>query len=486
MNDPIGRHIVRLAGLITGLFLLLAGATFYWGFLRADALAARPDNPRRSAFDRRIARGRILDRHGAVLAETRFDEDGEPERVYHEPSAAPAVGFQTWRYGAGGSTRSTYGAGGAEAAYDVALRGDLGLSLRQLLAGQLLHRPQTGHDVVLTLDGELQRYGAELLGDREGAVVVLDVPTGAVRALVSEPTFDPASLDAGKLDPEDPRRPLLNRATQGLYPPGSIWKTVTLAGALAAGLASPSDMFDDGDAVEYFAGFPVRCNNNPEGVTRFDLAHAFGYSCNLTFARLGNKLGSSRYRQLAKDFGLGEIPPFPLPISRGSLSSHDELPTAELVSAAFGQGELSVTPLHMALVAAAAARDGTMPVPYLLEDVPGVDHRSLADGRGVWRRAMAPDVAREVRDIMVTSVEDGWARSAVAGLGITAGGKTGTAQLGEGVSPHSWFIGFAPADDPQVAVAVLVANGGEGAAVAAPIGGRILQRALDQNKEAPR
>lgn len=484
MNDPIGRHIVRLAGLITGLFLVLAAATFYWGFLRADALAARPDNPRRSAFDRRIARGRILDRQGAVLAETRFNPEGEPERVYHLPAAAPVVGFQTWRYGAGGSTRATYGAGGAEAAYDVALRGDLGLSLRQLVAGQLLHRPQTGHDVVLTLDGELQGYGADLLGDREGAIVVLDLATGAVRALVSQPTFDPASLDAGKLDPDDPKRPLLNRATQGLYSPGSTWKTVTLAGALAAGLAKPSDEFDDGEAVEYFAGFPVRCNNNPEGVTRFDLAHAFAYSCNVTFARLGDRLGAAKYRQLAEDFGLGSAPPFPLPLSEGWLSTDDELPTAELASAAFGQGELAVTPLHMALVAAAAARDGTMPVPYLLEDVPGVDHRALADGRGLWRRAMSPDVARQVREIMVTSVRDGWARSAVAGLRLTAGGKTGTAQLGEGVAPHSWFIGFAPADDPQVAVAVLVANGGDGATVAAPIGGRMLQRALDLNKEA--
>jgi peptidoglycan glycosyltransferase len=479
MMDPTARHVRHLAAFTIGLFGLLAAATCYWGFVRAEALAARPDNPRRAAFDRRIQRGRLLDRHGAVLAETTFDEAGEPQRRYPLPAAAPVVGFQTWRYGAGGSPDATYGAGGAEAAYDQALRGDLGLDLRQLATAQLLHRQQVGHDVVLTLDAALQAEAAELLGDREGAVVVLDVPDGAVRALVSQPTFDPAVLDEGKLDPEDPRRPLLNRATQGLYPPGSTWKAVTLAGALAAGIARLGDEHDDGDALETFDGFGVRCNNNPPDVKRFDLAHAFAYSCNVTFARLGAELGEARYRALAESFGLGSVPPFPLPAAASRLSTHDRLGGAELASAAFGQGELVVTPLQMALIAAALAGDGSLPKPYLLDDVPGVDMRPIADARGTWRRAVSPSVAAAVREAMVVSTRDGWARSAVAGLGLSAGGKTGTAQLGDEASPHSWFIGFAPAEAPRVAVAVLVVGGGGGSAVAAPIGGRVMKRALE-------
>jgi penicillin-binding protein A len=487
MNDPTAQYIRRLAALSAGFLGVLMAATFYWGFVRADALAARPDNPRRSVADRRIARGRILDRRGTVLAETRFDGQGAPHRLYHVPSAAPVVGFQTWRYGAGGQPRATYGAGGAEAAYDSALRGDLGQSLRQLVTGQLLHRTQPGHDVMLTLDADLQAYAAGLLGDRSGAIVVLDTGTGAVRAMVSQPTFDPAQLDGGQTDLNDPRRPLLNRATQGLYAPGSSWKTVTLAGALEAGLTRLGDEVNDGDAVGYFGGFGVRCNNNPPGVNRFDIAHAFAYSCNLTFARLADQLGADRYRALAQRFGLdGPPPPFPLPVARSVLGLDDRLDPAELASAGFGQGQLLVTPLAMALVAAAVARDGTMPVPYLLADVPGVAHREIADATGVWRRATRPDVAGQVREAMVTSVRDGWARSAVAGLDLTAGGKTGTAQLGPGQAPHSWFIGFAPADEPQVAVAVLVENGGEGAATAAPIGGRVLRRALQlHGKDGP-
>jgi len=506
--NPIAANALRLARLTAAGFLLLAAATFHWGFLRADELAARPDNLRRVAFDRRIQRGRILDRRGRVLAETRevpvADGDtagagdaaadaaestgggesaaGAPTtrrvRVYPVPAAAPVVGFQAWRYGAGGDARVTYGIGGAEAAYDEALRGDLGLSYRQLIAARVLHRPQAGHSVVLALDADLQAFAAEQLGGREGAVVVVDTGSGAVRALVSQPTFDPASLDEGPPAADDPRRPLFNRATQGRYPPGSIWKTVTLAAALNERKVALSDEVEDGDGVGYFQGFAVRCDNNPPDRTKFDIAHAFGWSCNLTFARLGVALGDRTYRQYAEAFGLEDAPPFPLPVAAGSLSSHDALAAPELASAAFGQGEILVTPMHMALVAAAAAGDGRLPVPYLLEDVPGVRWGRIADERGTWRRAVPEETAALVRQAMVIGAREGWARAAQDAAGVAIGGKTGTAQLGGDARPHAWFIGFAPAEAPIVAVAVLVVNGGEGARVAAPIGGRVLARAV--------
>lgn len=490
MNRSIGTNILRLAAVTLAGFVALAAATFYWGFIRADELANRADNTRRIVFDRRIQRGRILDRHGRTLAETRSEartvdaDDGGtevitvPVRAYPVAAAAPVVGFQTWRYGAGGSERVTYGVGGAEAAYDEALRGDLGQSYRQLIASRVLHRPQTGHSVVLTLDGELQQYAADQLGDREGAVVVLDVASGAVRALVSQPTFDPAALDAGAPAADDPRQPLFNRATQGLYSPGSTWKTVTLGSALDAGEVALDDEVTDGDGVEQFGGFPVRCDNNPPGQTTFDIAHAFGWSCNLTFARLAVKLGDAAYRRYVEAFGLGDAPPFPLPVAEGSFSSHNQLGLPELASAGFGQGEIQVTPLHMALIAAAAAGSGSLPVPYLLEDVPGVRWGRIADERGTWKRAISSRAAGELRRAMVNSAEDGYAASARDAAGMAIGGKTGTAQLGGDQEPHAWFVGFAPAEDPKVAVAVLVANGGEGSRVAAPIGGRVLAKAV--------
>jgi peptidoglycan glycosyltransferase len=486
MKDPIATGAERLALFFLLAFASLALGTFYWGFIEADQLGARPDNLRRISFDLRIARGRILDRSGRVLAETLREADPEAEdpraaeasrRVYPYPAAAPVVGFQTWRYGAGGDTRVTYGIGGAEAAYDRALRGDLGLSMRQLLASRVLHRAQQGNDIALTLDAELQAYAAELIGDREGAAVLLDVESGAVRALVSLPTFDPSDLDRG-LAPDDGTSPLLNRATQGLYPPGSVWKVVTLAAALDAGIARPDTVYDDGEGEDRFEGFAVACNNNPAGSTRFDLAHAFGWSCNRTFARLGVSLGEAAYRDYTRRFGLGFAPPFPLPTVAGQLSGNAQMSVPELASAAFGQGEILVSPLHMALIAAAAAGSGRLPVPYLLDDVPGLRWSSLADEHGTWLRALPGKVAEEVREIMIISARDGHARSAAATAGIAIGGKTGTAQLGGEQAPHSWFIGFAPAEAPRLAVAVLVVNGGEGGAVAAPIGGYLLARGL--------
>ncbi len=480
--DPLARNIRRLSGLCLIGFTVAAAATFYWGFLRAPDLAARPDNLRRVAYDQRLRRGRILDRRGLVLAETVFDEDGLPTRKYPYPDAAPVTGYQTWRYGAGSSDRATYGSGGAEAAYDAALRGDIGLSPRELLSAQVLHRPQQGRDVELTLDARLQTYAAQQLGESEGAVVVVDAASGAVRALVSRPTFDPVELDSPQPG-SDGAPALLNRATQGLYPPGSTWKTVTLAAALQEGLVTPDTVVADGGVKESFGGFLIGCDNNPESVLTFDIAHAFGWSCNVTFARLGVELGEARYRTYAERFGLGEAPPFPLPTAAGSLTDSDDMSEPELASAAFGQGEVLVTPLNMALVAAAVASGGNLPVPHLLNDIPGVRHRSIADDRGTWRRAVTRATADQMRRIMVISARDGWARSAATGRGITLGGKTGTAQLAEG-EPHAWFIGFAPGTEPTIAVAVIVVNGGEGSAVAAPIGGRVLERALELEEES--
>ena len=486
MDERLARDVRRLAALSVIGYVALVAMSFYWGFLRSADLAARPDNPRRILEERRVQRGRILDMQGQVLAFSEAPEagaGGAPRRVYPHPAAAPVVGFQTWRYGAGLDPAVTYGTGGAEAAYDVALRGDLGRSVSQQLASRVLKRPRAGRDVVLTLDVDLQNLASELLAGRSGAVVVLDVRSGAVRALASQPTFDPMALDAVAAGQAPPDQIMWNRATQGLYPPGSTWKMVTFAAALDQGLVAPGDVVDDGARVAYFDGFPVRCDNNPPGTDRFDMRHAFAYSCNVTFARLGEELGETRFRRYARAFGLGEAPPFPLPVAAGSLTDSNRMPLPELVSAAFGQGKVLVTPLHMALVAAAIARDGTVPVPVLLADVPGVRWAGIADERGTWRRAVTSATAAAVREAMVVTAEEGWGQAARRAGGVSMGVKTGTAETGRG-SPHAWTVGFAPADAPRVAAAVVVEAGGSGAETAAPITGRVLARALELDESA--
>lgn len=484
MNAEASRlALLRLGRLVLvghGVLLLVLG---YWGLVRAPDLVRRGDNARWRAAEQRIARGRILDRRGRVLALTERDEDGLARRRYPVPGMAPVLGYQAWRYGAGPG--DAYGSAGAEARYDAALRGDLGRGLRSALAAGVLHRPQQGHDLRLTLDADLQGAAAAALAGRDGAIVVLDVHSGAVLALASVPSFDPADLDGGAPLAEDPSHPLLNRATQGLYVPGSILKLVTLAAALEAGAVRLEDVVSDGDRSETLAGLNVACGNNPPGMVRMTIEQALGWSCNLTFGRLGIALGSEAWRAKAIAFGLSESPPFPLDRAAASLGPEPGPHGAELVASAFGQGPVLVTPLHMALMTAAIAADGILPKPYLLEDVPGVSWRSIADERGAWRRAVTPAVAGDLRRAMGWAAAEGWARPAGEAAGSAIGGKTGTAQLDGRVEPHAWFVGFAPLASPRVAVAVLVAHGGEGAKVAAPIGGRVLAEALKALAAAP-
>ena len=461
----MNQNINRLAAALLVGFLVVAFGLAYWQLVRAPELWAREDNPRHLEMERRIQRGRILDRDGADLACTEMGPQGA-RRVYPYPPLAHATGFWSLRYG----TASI------EAAFNDDLRGPTTLRHR------LLHRPQVGHDVVLTIDLDLQRVADDALGDQRGAVVLLDPRDGAILALASYPTFDPNTLDQEWEELRaDQSEPLINRATQGRYPPASTWKTVTLAAALQEGLVFPGDVFDDGDAELIVEGFPIHCDNNPRGVNSFDLAHAYGYSCNLTFARLGLELGTKRYKEYAARFGLGQPLPLEIPTAVSQLANDPFMDRVLLASTAFGQGELAVTPLEMALVAAGVANEGAIPQPHLLMRVQDEEGNVLREAEtGIWQIAVTPRVARQVGEMMILSVEEGWARGARI-PGVRVAGKTGTAEVGGGVEPHAWFIGFAPADEPQYAIAVLVENGGEGSLVAVPIARQVLETALHQN-----
>ncbi|MFQ5342253.1 MAG: peptidoglycan D,D-transpeptidase FtsI family protein, partial [Anaerolineae bacterium] len=435
-----------------------------------------------------------LDRNQQVLARSEIDADGVAHRRYPYPQLAPVLGYWSLRHGTAG----------IESAFNDPLRA-LPMGFQASLDQWLYHRLPVGNDVVLTIDLDLQRVADEALGNTQGAVVLLDARSGAILAMASHPTFDPTSIndDFSRLK-DDPGRPLLNRATQGRYPPGSTFKTVTLSAALEEGVVHPSQMFDDGDETLYVEGFPIECSNNPKGVNRFDLAHAYAYSCNLTFARMGLDLGAQRLRDYAGRFRIGREIPLEIPTSPSQLANDPLLMNQVLLaSTAFGQGELLVTPLNMALVAATVANDGAMPQPYLAEQVQTRDGRTISDfgfrisdfssairnteyairnGRGILSVPITQATAHQVRDIMITSVQDGYARRAQI-PGAIVGGKTGTAQLGgENTEPHAWFIGWAQkAGDsaaPTFAIAVIVENGGEGSLVATPIAQRVLQAAV--------
>ncbi len=361
-----------------------------------------------------------------------------------------------------------------------------------------------GDNVQLTIDAQLQERVHALMGDRVGAVVVLDPASGAVLAMVSTPSFDPylltVNLDADRqsdqermnanwqalLAPEA-NQPLLNRAVQGRYPPGSTFKLVTAAAALdAAGIATP-DTITCPETFESEPGAPPVVNAVPRLYERTGDPASFrsviAFSCNTAFAQYALRLGSTRLVTTAERMG------FATPNSQDEAIVMEDLPTnpsllfvddnflerpAALADTGFGQGQLLVTPLQMAMVGALIANDGVLVQPYLVERVLRNSGTVLYRHQtNAVRRVISAANAQRLRDAMQFAVAEGFGKAANAVPGVNVGGKSGTAEYG-GDNTHAWFVAIAPAEAPRYAVAVIIEGGGEGSSVGAQLAGQVM------------
>ena len=447
---------------LCGLAVLFA-ALGYWQVFRTD-LASEDHNPRLLSRFADPSRGRILDREGNVLAESLPDG----ARHYRDASVAHAVGYIDPRYGSQG----------AELAFNAQLTGQASQSWLGAVRAEFLRTRAKGQDVKLTIDPAIQAAAAKALGARKGAVIALDPRTGEVLAMVSVPTYDPGGLAAnGEALLKDPDSPLLNRATQGLYPPGSTFKTVTASAALTSGVLTPETIVTcPGEIV--IDGFPIQCTNTAQGVGTYPFKNAFAFSVNAIFAQLGVQLGWARLSDMAKKFGFESSLPFTLDTAKSSLTRPGtERTKVLLASTAFGQGELLATPLQMAAITATIANEGVFMRPHLgLATVAG-NHRSRSLEGPSGTVVLNPDVAKTMRELM-TAVIDNNQASGVAIPGVRVAGKTGTAETAVPGVSHAWFIGFAPAANPVIAVAVIVEGGGRGGEVAAPIAGAVMRAAV--------
>lgn len=436
-------------------------------------------------------RGSIRDHNGTVLAETRAGR-----RVYPLPDLGHIVGFSS----------RLYGNTGIEETRDFDLSGARTFSVTALLESRLLGTPFISQpaDVYLTLDLRLQQVAQEALGDRPGAVVVLDPRTGAILALATYPRFDPNQLvlsevasaeevaqvqSAWQALTEQPDSPLLNRATQGRYPPGSVIKTLTAAAALDSGLlAGPEAQITCPNRLNTEAGAPPVVNAVENLAQRTgdpsDLRRVYAWSCNTAFAQIGLGLGSERFSAYAEKFGLGfgDTPASPalrdIPAEAGTIANDPaflQRPVA-LADTAFGQGQALVTPLDMAQMVALVANNGAMMRPYLVEEVRTGDQVQFRAQPEVIGQVIKSQAAALLRDIMRSSVEFGYAKP-VALPGIEIGAKTGTAEAAGDV-PHSWFVAIAPLQEPRFAVAVIVEQGGEGSRNALPVARQVLAAAF--------
>ncbi|MEA2685449.1 MAG: penicillin-binding protein [Actinomycetota bacterium] len=481
MNSQIRTLGVVLMVLFSALFVQLNNLQVFG----AERLNNHPANTRTVVRDFSQPRGTIQTADGVVIAESvEVDDAFKRQRQYPEPELFGHItGFFSF----------TFGNEGVERTYNDALTGRNRKVTLDRLGDILLEKDKTAN-LTLTISRSLQQIATDGLAGRKGSVVAIDPRTGAILAMADYPSYDPNVLASHNQDEvrrawadlnADAERPLLPRTYRERYFPGSSFKVVTAATALATGVATLSQ-----PSYPVLTELPLP--QSPEPLRNFGgsscggpLPEILRVSCNTAFAQLGLDIGAQGLSAGATQFGFNKVPPIDLPFAAQSVfpdASAFARDKPALAKSAIGQQDVAATPLEMALVAAAIANDGVIMTPHVMAEVR--DSRAELIEKyepKPWLEAVPPEVAHSVRDMMVGVVAAGSGANAQI-PGITVAGKTGTAQTGLGTS-HTWFIAFAPAEAPRVAVAVMLenqpsANEFTGGALAAPIAREVIMAAL--------
>ena len=446
---------------------------------QAESLKNNPDNHRILYSEYSHRRGAIVVGGHAVALSKRVHDQYKFLRTYPGGAAyAPVTGYYSFQNGATG----------IEAAENEILSGDSDKLFVRRLSDYFTGRTPQGGAVVLTIQDKAQQTAYQALAGKRGAVVALDPRTGAILALASAPSYDPSVLATHKFGAagraytqlaRDPGNPLLDRAISQTYPPGSTFKVITTAAALSSGRFTPSSQLPAPDQLslpqtthklENFEG--EQCN----GGGNISLADALRVSCNTAFGGLGLRLGQGEIRKQANAFGFDRSLSIPMGVSRSIYP--DNISRPEVAFSAIGQDSDAVTPLQMAMVAAGVANGGVVMQPYLVARTLAPDLSTLSTASShEFSRAMSPTVASQLTRMMQAVVTSGTGTAAQI-PGVSVAGKTGTAENQPGQPTHAWFIGFAPAQNPQVAVAVLIEHGGVGGVTAAPIARQVMQAVL--------
>jgi peptidoglycan glycosyltransferase len=481
VNAPLRRVAVACL-LLFGALLVNAN---WLQVVKANAYQNDPRNARVLIKQYERERGPIVVAGQAVAQSTPTNDSLKYLRSYPGgPAYAPVTGFYSL----------VYGATGIEKSQDAVLAGtDARLFVRRV-SDLVTGRTPQGGSVVLTLNPAAQAAAFDGLSGKRGAVVALDPTTGAILALASSPSYDPSTLSTHT--PRDiqaayqqlnqaPDAPMLDRALRATYPPGSTFKLVTTAAALGSGKVQPDTVLDAPDQLTLPQTKTTLSNFGGESCGaggKITLTQALVISCNTAFAKLGGDLGDGALRDQARKFGFGTDVEVPLAAARSIFPDLVNLPQTYL--SAIGQYDVRMTPLQGAMIAAAIANHGKLMRPYLVQEVQAPDLSVLTEAEPkVLGQAVTGDVADQLTAMMVRVVDNGTAQAAQL-PGVKVAGKTGTAQHAEGAAPHAWFVAFAPAQAPKVAVAVVVEDGGNlgneatGGALAAPIARSVLQAVL--------
>ncbi|WP_195988298.1 penicillin-binding transpeptidase domain-containing protein [Clostridium sp. D53t1_180928_C8] len=514
MND-LAKSVKSVMTIFLIFFIALISYIAYFQLIKSPKINDMPGNTRVIATKNEVLRGTIYDRNGTPLTTSeRVNETSQKRDYLYNDLYVHALGYTSAVYGTTGleeeydSELSTYNAFGnnfrqfldsiningliESMKNDKESTGSFNFSsnFKNFMNGIDFKKlteeaDKVGNGVVTTLDTTLQQVASDALGDNKGAVVALNPKTGEILAMVSKPTFNPNNLademnkaNSGSAD----ETPLINRAINGLYPPGSVFKTVTLTSALENIPTVVDRTFDDEGKIKFQDGTSLsNFGNNVYG--SIDLKQAYKVSSNVVFGTLAMDLGNDKLKATAESYGFNSVitgPGVSITSSRFPTLNNAEL--GNMAQSGIGQGSVLATPMQMALVAATVANDGVMMQPKLVNSIVDKDKNTVKaiDGKEL-KQVMSSEIAETIQEYM-TYLIDSNLNKWPAFKGTNAGGKTGTADYtladGSEATPHSWFIAAAPMDDPQIAIAVIVENGGTGSGAAATVASKVVRQAV--------
>lgn len=457
--------IRRIFWLYFGLFSILILYLLKFTIVESKTIVTNSYNPRLTQIESNIKRGNILDRKGVILAENIDEEKGYTRKYNYPNQFAHIIGF---------IGNGNYG---IESRYNFTLQ-KLDNEILQRIDNISSNTPLQGNNIVLTLDSEIQNYAYEKLGKSRGAIVVMEPSTGKIISMVSYPSFNPQNINSEweKLK-KDENSPLINRATQGLYPPGSVFKIITSACAIE-NLSNWRDITYECKGIAQFEESKIQCyNRDVHG--KVNISSAMSVSCNTFFATIGTMLKGNTLKVTAENSFFNKPLDYPLEYNLSSFELDSFSSESELLQTSIGQGKTLISPLHMAMITSSVANNGIMMKPYVLDYI--ITYSGKEKDKTIPEKKaqiFSYDTSFEIKNMMESVVVSGTAIKAKI-KGVSVAGKTGTAENASG-DDHAWFVAFAPSDNPQIAVSVILENSGKGSK-AIPIARDIIKFALEKN-----
>ena len=470
MKKKRNRQILAVTWLFVGLFFAMMGYTCHYAVTHRQTLMNNSYNTRQEILIAQNSRGSIYAAGGQKLAETVTDGEGKETRVYpYANMFSHAVGY------------ASNGKFGIEAFANYYLINS-NTRLSDKVANDVAGKKYPGDSVITTLDVDLQKIAYDSLGMYSGAVIVSEPSTGRILAMVSKPDFDPNEIDQiwDTLINDKESSVLLNRTTQGLYPPGSTFKIVT---ALEYIRENPDS----------YSQFSFQCNGRfTHGEERINCYHgtshgsenftkAFAKSCNSAFASIGLELDRKKFGKTLDELLFNQELKVDFAYNQSKLAMDENTTDSDVMQAAIGQGTTQITPLELNMITAAIANDGELMKPYLLDRVETADRSVVKQfSPDSYKRLMSEEEAQIMTELMEEVVKSGTGTK-LSGLSYTAAGKTGSAEYNKVKSDsHAWFSGFAPVEEPQVCVTIIIEGAGSGGDYAVPIAKRILDACFEE------